>query len=62
MHGVSYMCSAARIDGKLHFEQVDGHDSSYFTMKKITRIHGYTASITFADKDYSRGSGDGMAV
>ena len=59
MHGVSYVSSAAGIDGKLHFEQVDGDEGPYLTMKKITRIQGDTASMTFADKNYSRRGGGG---
>ena len=62
MHGVSYVSSAARIDGKLHFEQVDGDEGPYLTMKKITRIQGDTASMTFADKNYSRGGNNGTAA
>lgn len=50
--GVSYITSDVGIDGELHFERID-NDDSYFTMKKITRIHDDTAKITFADKGYS---------
>ena len=57
--GVSYVRSATGIDGELHLERTDNEDS-YFTMKNITpHIHGGdTADITFADKDYRRGSSE----
>ena len=55
--GVSYVRSATGIDGELHFDRTD-NDSSYFTMKKITRINGDTAEITFADKNYRIGNKD----
>lgn len=55
--GISYVSSATGIDGELHLERTD-NDDSYFTMKKITRIHGDTANITFADKNYTRGNNE----
>ena len=54
MSGVSHVTSAAGINGELHLDQVGGK-GPYFTMKKITRIHGDTVSITFADNNYNAG-------
>ena len=55
--GISYVRSAEGIDGELHLERTD-NENSYFTMKKIVPVHGDTAQITFADKDYRRGNSE----
>ena len=54
---VSTIVGDNRINGEMHLDPVDS-GVHYFTMNGMTRIHGDTANIFFADKDYRIGNRD----